>query len=569
MRKYPNDHKVTEKGREHEVFEIIYEDKISLSSFFPNAELTIESVEFLDDIVNLYAYGSLDHGICPYCGTKSNKVHSRYIRHVSDLPVFGKTAVLHLRMRKFFCSNPECKFRTFAEQPGIEVFRYRRRTRRCEVVQNQHAVTHSSITAGKILSLQGIQLSGSTILRDLHRMLPPAYTDVTRIGIDDWAQRKGSTYGSIIIDITQSIVIDLLGDREQDSFGIWLEHHQAVELASRDRSTEYSAAISASKYHIIEVADKFHLIKNIQDRFAKVISVHYSEYRSMVRNKDHVMECIDIKPDISEKPMFCIRKKEDVRQVMFNEVKELQKKGFKPFAISKKLGISRQTATKYCTIHVLLERRSKLRNGYHVFDRYVEEEIEKGKPLSTIYAEIKEQGFKGSRTPFYDHYRYLSDGHRGFRAKNYKSQKKEKPKDERSALIPVKTMVSIVCNSMLGRELSDEGKTLIELLNKTDWFNQMYEATCSFHKVIKGNEPMNLIRWMKAYWKTNIPHLKTFIKGIKLDYAAVKNTIIQNVTNGVTEGFVNKLKTVKRLMYGKASIGLLKNKLIMEHVLFN
>ena len=74
---------------------------------------------------------------------------------------------------------------------------------------------------------------------------------------------------------------------------------------------------------------------------------------------------------------------------------------------------------------------------------------------------------------------------------------------------------------------------------------------------------------MKAYWKTNIPHLKTFIKGIKLDYAAVKNTIIQNVTNGVTEGFVNKLKTVKRLMYGKASIGLLKNKLIMEHVLFN
>lgn len=59
---------------------------------------------------------------------------------------------------------------------------------------------------------------------------------------------------------------------------------------------------------------------------------------------------------------------------------------------------------------------------------------------------------------------------------------------------------------------------------------------------------------MKTYWKTNIPHLKTFIKEIKLGYAAVKNTIIQNITNGITEGFVNKLKTVKRLMYGKASI---------------
>lgn len=63
-------------------------------------------------------------------------------------------------------------------------------------------------------------------------MLPPAYTDVIRIGVDDWAQRKGSKYGSIIIDLDQSIVIDLLADREQDSFGIWLEHHRAVELAS-------------------------------------------------------------------------------------------------------------------------------------------------------------------------------------------------------------------------------------------------------------------------------------------------------------------------------------------------
>lgn len=82
----------------------------------------------------------------------------------------------------------------------------------------------------------------------------------------------------------------------------------------------------------------------------------------------------------------------------------------------------------------------------------------------------------------------------------------------------------------------------------------MYEATRTFYKIIKGNELMSLIRWMKTYWKTNIPHLKTFIKEIKLGYAAVKNTIIQNITNGITEGFVNKLKTVKRLMYGKASI---------------
>ncbi len=63
--------------------------------------------------------------------------------------------------------------------------------------------------------------------------------------------------------------------------------------------------------------------------------------------------------------------------------------------------------------------------------------------------------------------------------------------------------------------------------------------------------------------------LKTFITGIRMDYNAVKNTIKYNVTNGITEGFVNKLKVVKRVMYGRAGLELLKRKIIMEKILFN
>lgn len=90
-----------------------------------------------------------------------------------------------------------------------------------------------------------------------------------------------------------------------------------------------------------------------------------------------------------------------------------------------------------------------------------------------------------------------------------------------------------------------------------------------FCKLIKGNEAVELVRWMKRYWKTDIQSLKTFIIGIKRDFQAVRNTIKLNITNGITEGFVNKLKVVKRSMYGKAGLELLKNKLILEHLLFN
>jgi hypothetical protein len=292
----------------------------------------------------------------------------------------------------------------------------------------------------------------------------------------------------------------------------------------------------------------------------------------MVRTEENISESpigssvISIKDEPSS---AIIHEKADSRQTMFNEVKELQMKRFRPTAISKKLGISRQTATKYCSMESLPKRKSKSQNGYEKFDRYVETEILKGKAMSDIYQEIKELGFKGSRTPFYDHYRYLSDGHRGYRPKGYKPTKTERIMDERSELLPIKTLASVVFSYMSGKKLDDENGKLMKLLQRADWFNQMYEATCSFCCLIKGNDSMNLIRWMKKYWKTNITQLKTFIRGIKLDYKAVKNTIIHNVTNGITEGFVNKLKVVKRIMYGKASIELLKNKLTMEHLLFN
>ena len=102
-----------------------------------------------------------------------------------------------------------------------------------------------------------------------------------------------------------------------------------------------------------------------------------------------------------------------------------------------------------------------------------------------------------------------------------------------------------------------------------DWFREMYEATEEFYSIITGTDSCRLIRWMKKYWKTKIRTLKTFLTGVKFDYRAILNTIKENVTNGITEGFVNKLKAVKRTMYGRASIKLLRRKMVLEHIFFN
>lgn len=570
MCKYPNSGKVTKNKTESgKANETILSYDAGIPQIYLTSDLIVHEAAYEGDVFHFYVSSSLDYGVCPYCGSVSNRVHSKYCRTIQDLSLLGREVVLHLETRKFFCHNEACCKKTFAEQPGDEIFRYRRRTCRCERAVARHGICASSGFASLQLSRMGIYVSPSTVLRDLHRMKPPKYGNVTEIGVDDWAWRKGVTYGSIIIDYANGLPIDLLGSRETESFRQWMEGHAKVHTVSRDRSTDYSAAIASTGRRITEVADKFHLVKNIMDRMAGLVAEKYADYRQAVRNQEGTKVGVE-EPVVSPVAKECPGKKPDLREVMFREVKELQRKGFKPATIAKKLGIARMTATKYCKMDLLPHRNSKLRNEYHRYDGYVEQEAANGKPLSTIYQEIRNKGFQGSLSPFYEHYKYLSDGHRGYRPRNWSPcLKKEKPQDDRSELLPVKSISSLTGKVLKGKALDETQQKNFETLMSLGWFKEMYEATAAFCKVINGNETTALVRWMKLYWKTSVSSLRTFIIGIRKDFQAVRNTIKYNITNGITEGFVNKLKAIKRNMYGKAGLDLLKNKLVLEHVLFN
>ena len=508
MYKYPNGYKVTTKKLEYgNLVTTKLPECDGISKIYQSSGLLVQNIEQSDGVFHVYATSSSKEGTCPYCGHKSKKVHSRYVRVIHDLSILGHRVIIYLGVRKFFCHNHKCDKATFAEQPGTEVFRYRRRTCRCEVAVARQGISTSSNSASRLLSLSGIPISSSTVLRDLHRLCPSSYEDVREIGVDDWAWRKGVTYGSIVIDLKEGRPIDLLGDRETDSFREWMQAHGQVELVSRDRSTDYSSAIAALDKPVTEVADKFHLVKNIYDRFGKQIAEHYDDYRRAVRKIEEVEEAFhETAAGKTPKPQ-----KTDSRDIMFREVKELQSKGFKPTTISKKLGIARQTATKYCRMERLPARNSKLRNQYYRYDKYVEQECAKGRSMSSIFEEIKSQGFSGSLTPFYDHYKYLSNGHRGYGPNRRKPATKNSPKDERSELVPIKALTAMIDKAIRQKDMTEEETATLGILNTLGWFREMYNATKEFYTVITGSNTTELIRWMKCYWKTSISTLKTFI----------------------------------------------------------
>ena len=170
---------------------------------------------------------------------------------------------------------------------------------------------------------------------------------------------------------------------------------------------------------------------------AKLIAENNSDYRRAIRDEEDKSA-----EEMKQAPGFDVEGLTpgnlDSRDVKFKEVKKLQKKGFKPTTIAKRLGIARQTATKYYRMEGLPQRNSKLRNEYYRYDAYVEQELKKGKALYVIHREITLMGFSGSLSPFYEHYKYLSDGHRGYRPKDWEpSTQNIKLQDNRSVLLPI------------------------------------------------------------------------------------------------------------------------------------
>lgn len=600
---------------------------IDLNFFFRPTSLIVDGWDESTDsrALTLYMRAIGNEGVCPYCGHESSRVHSRYERHLRDLPAFGKEVHIRFHARKFFCDNPDCRRKTFAEQPGSEVFRYRRRTRRCEVAVYRHGLSQSSVQASEVLGGIGIAVSKSTVLRDLRRMRIPGRSDVRRIGVDDWAFRKGKDFGSIIVDLATGNPLDLLPGRTERDFSEWLANHKGVWLMSRDRATSYSSAAGSCGFPVTEIADRFHLIKNLWECVSDTVCSRYGDiaryvgadpatgreptggkagslYSELSRSVRKLME---EGKGISETMSLLgvgkkfvkrhrerdasggsdaqpprpggTRRKGYVYEGLFNEVKRLQREGKGAAETAALVGLSRRTVEKYRALESYPAPRRRYLGAAAPYAGFVEQQYVRGVSLEEIYRTLKSKGLRLGRTNFHNHFRYLSDGHRGYRPAVQKARMEEAwqkgvadtPYKPRPILPPVRQLAHTVMKRVLEKDLAAPEKDLLETLGRLDWFSELLEAAVTFRKNLGSGCPSRMDAWVSKYGDSGTDRLRKFVNGIKMDMDAVRNAILFKESNGITEGYVNKLKTVKRSMYGRAKLDLLKVKMIMGGFTFN
>lgn len=248
----------------------------------PAAPPRAESFALDDQGITLTVRSLQPAAACPVCQTPSTRLHSRYRRTLRDLPWGPWPVRLVLRVRRFRCARRDCRRRVFTERLPEIVAPHARTTRRFR--RPLHAVGFA--LGGKSGSRLAHQLrivgSPSTLLRTLRAepLLPPALPRV--VGVDDFAKRKGHSYGTIIVDLERRRPLALLEDRTAPTLAAWLKDQPQLEVVCSDRSTEYARGIVLGAPQAIAVADRWHLLKNLREALQRLLDHHQRELREIV-----------------------------------------------------------------------------------------------------------------------------------------------------------------------------------------------------------------------------------------------------------------------------------------------
>lgn len=541
---------------------------MSTSSLFPLLfpGLVIVETVMTDTELFISIQATVTTAKCPKCGTESSRRHSSYLRYVQDTPIGLFFVWLQLKVRRFRCANQNCKQQTFAEQQLDLVDRRRRRTKRLLSNLVQVGLALGGAAGARLAGRLRMGASASTLLRLLHQLEVPSIEKPRVIGIDDWAFRKGRNYGTLIIDHETGKPIDLLPERDCETVKQWLEQHPTVEIVTRDRSGEYRQAINEALPATVQIADRWHLLKNLREAVERHLSRRHQAIRQLIAESAETAVNEPKSTNISTKQRRfapgpareAIQKaRTEKREALFAAVKERHALGVYTTDLAKEFNLSRKTISKWVNSESLLpDTRGRFQSNCLIDDYtpYICERVEAGcTNKSQIWREIREQGYTGCRTSVGKWIR-----------QNYGT------KDETMERLPPKTKVIVPSARELSwllvrhsDELEDDEKQLVNILVQDEKVAELRQLAHKFMHMVRNGSSEQWLAWLESSCESVVKELKNFALGLKKDGAAVYEAIAQIWSNGPTEGHVNRLKFLKRQMYGRASFDLLRLRVLL------
>lgn len=310
--------------------------------------LRVASWHVTDDEIHVVAKPVSDCGDCPGCGQRSDHLHSHYQRHVRDLPLCQHRLVLDLEVRRFRCTNPRCDRKVFCERLEALVAVYQRRSLRLIEVMRWLSLRVSAEDGGRILRQVGVDSSPDTLLREARKSVIGTQTRLTVrvVGIDDFAFRRGQTYGTVVVNLETHAPITLLPDREVGTVRDWLAQHPEIVAVARDRFNGYGEASTQGAPQASQIADRWHLLKNLSETLERRIAQAYGQLKrwwaeAHSATLDPPSASVAKPAATVVKPLLSPGRQKRLERIQ--AVKSLKQLGMNNSQIARKLGLSRQS----------------------------------------------------------------------------------------------------------------------------------------------------------------------------------------------------------------------------------
>lgn len=531
--------------------------QIEASSVFclpDGLEMTLMAV--VGNVLTIHVTATAKSRPCPLCAQHATHVRSYYTRLVADVPCAGRQVQLVLHVRKFRCDSVPCPRKIFAERLGPFIEAWARKTTRLREAIEAIGLATCGEGGARLADRLAIATSPTTILRRIMALpLPPVET-VTHLGIDDFALRRGRTYGTVLVDLRRHRVIDLLPDRQADTAKVWMQAHAEIELVSRDRGGDYAAAASQGAPQAIQTADRFHLCKNLTEAVEKALARCRTEIRKSQKAKKKAAEDpepVEPAPTLLTADGKPYSAHQTERYDRYQQVVALREQGAKVKEIAKRVGLGVRTVQRWLKEGTYVETNyhHRHRSSFDRYEAYVRQRWDEGVPtIQQIWREIKAQGYPHSDRALRRHLGAV----RG---------KKPAELEEAGVLdhFSAKKAVWLLVRPFADLSKSEQ-EELLAMCQACATAETIYQLAQEFFRLVHSRQGTQLDSWLSKVEASGIPELQRFANGLQRDKAAVLAGLTLDHSNGQTEGQVTRIKLIKRMMFGRAGFALLRQRVL-------
>src|SRR5690349_10555642 len=548
------------------VWDVGEQGQALLAVLFPHlAGLRVHRVEDAGDAVMIAASCQAGSACCPRCGLESARVHGGYARTVADGTAGGRPVLIALRVRRFRCRNPQCPAVTFAEQAVGLSERYRRRSVPLLGMLAGFGLELAGRAAARLAGTLGIAVHPATVLRLIAAAAEPAVTAAPEVlGVDDFALAKGQVYGTVLVDMRTGDVVDLLPDREAASFEAWLKAHPGATVICRDRAGNYAEGARAGAPDAIQVADRWHLWHNLAEYAEKTVAAHRGCLKDQPGGGDaegtSAPGTADTPgqepPEQGERAIMpdgfldaCGRERRLVARTRerYAEIRRRLDAGESLSAISRVTGLDRKTVQRFAragSAGELLGKATSRESKLDEFTPYLRQRWNQGvTDAAALHAELRERGWAGSEQTVR---RYVRPFRQALAAPGP------------APAVPKTRQITGWLLTRPDHLHAGEQAQLQAIRARCPHIDALAGHVTAFAEMMTARTgSRDLESWLAAVEADDQAGLRSLAAGIRTDQQAVTNGLTLPWNSGMVEGTVNKIKMIKRQMYGRAGFGLL------------